>query len=996
MSFMRAVRVVFFLCIIILLMITNIFLTVVMIKNPSAVVSTERKFGVVSNAGYIVITKEKIHVEGMYELLCCDKFAIFFTMRPPNFDGVKVFPNRIFRLEKIRRSGGIYLNSLETCRIVNVTPLWNKSYYGEGIIVAVVDSGISPHVELRGKILKSKSFVSKKYGFPRDEPYTTDPLRHGTAVAGIIAGEGKKPEGKGIAPLVKLLNARVFNSSGIATEAAIIAAIKWSVENGADVINLSLGAEAKREKTPLQLVLEWAVKNGVIVVCAAGNNGFMNVATSSITDPAVNPMVITVGASYGDFFVAFYSGTGPTHDFLVKPDLVAPGNVIAPVGLDDYEYVMGTSFAAPHVSGVCALLLEVLWKEFNLTKSAWKKLGAKLTAIILGILRRSAKDLGESVLRQGAGLVNAGLAYHYLKKLPLTAVENMTLPAILDVFPYQIPDELGFPWKMKVFIGAKIVFNFSIATTFDEIKVSLENLSDIFEEHFQKEIHVDGISVFEFNVSVKNATEGLKRGAIIFSHRNFTLRIPIVFLLRKPDAKVLLDIGYTNWAIDTIYGQFFYLRLFAEEIDVYIEQLFSKQNYHAHFLQKFDVVIIPDPATFDNNRTIRIPDENINVLYEYVKCGGIIVVMAMFPSSDFHMIHNIKPTNNITELNKLAEKFNVKFLTINEYVTLLNKKIIINQGSWLLNGLRKLPIVGTGLEALGNSVESLAWTGDDVDVILLSRVDMGFALFIATNFLADNFAFNGIYGNLAQDIKSFWSRLFLFRRVVFSPIYEEIGREMCEIHLKIIQPKPERIVIYQADVLGVRRVDYTGEKNEIIVRFSPRCGGEQKLIVLMTGDTKEYGFEHTFWVSDAEREPPRIIYPHNYSIICDGRIYMKIIDESEIIPFIRIKVKSEFRVLSRSYDVKFSNENKTLFLLIFVSRNYTYIEIYGEIFDINGNKLRFQLLLRQSKMMLKQIITIIVFAGIVAVAVVVIRRLRNARKKNIIFCPSNSNKNLLV
>ena len=69
---------------------------------------------------------------------------------------------------------------------------------------------------------------------------------------------------------------------------------------------------------------------------------------------------------------------------------------------------------------------------------------------------------------------------------------------------------------------------------------------------------------------------------------------------------------------------------------------------------------------------------------------------------------------------------------------------------------------------------------------------------------------------------------------------------------------------------------------------------------------------------------------------------------------------------------------------------------HGEIFDINGNKLRFQLLLRQSKMMPKQVITIIVFAGIVAVAVVVIRRLRNARKKNIIFCPSNSNKNLLV
>ena len=976
-------------------MIDSVFSTNVVTKNPGGMVNVDNRFEVVSNAGYIVITKEKVHVEGMYELLCCDKFAIFFTMRPPNFDGVKVFPNRIFRLEKIRRSGGIYLNSLETCRIVNVTPLWNKSYYGEGIIVAVVDSGISPHVELRGKILKSKSFVSRKYGFFRDEPYTTDPLRHGTAVAGIIAGEGKKPEGKGIAPSVKLLNARVFNSSGIATEAAIIAAIKWSVENGADVINLSLGAEAKREKTPLQLVLEWAVKNGVIVVCAVGNNGFMNVATSSIMDPAVNPMIISVGASYSDFFVSFYSGTGPTHDFLVKPDLVAPGNVIAPVGLDDYEYVMGTSFAAPHVSGVCALLLEVLWKEFNLTKSAWKKLGARLSAIILGILRRSAKDLGESVLRQGAGLVNAGLAYYYLKKRPFITVENITLPAILDVFPYRIPDELGFPWKMKVFIGAKIVFNFSIATTFDEIKVSLENLSDVFEEYFQEEVHVGGVSVFEFNVSVKNTTEGLKRGAIVFSHGNFTLRIPIIMLLRKPDARVLLDIGYTNWAIDTIYGQFFYLRLFAEEIDVYIEQLFSKQSYHIYFLQRFDVIIIPDPATFDNDKTIEIPDENINVLYEYVKFGGIIVVMAVFPAKTVGASSKITPTNNVTELNKLARKFGVRFLEINEYLTLLNVSVILNERSWLTLGLKKLPFVGTGLEAVWENVSSVTWSKDDVDLILLSRIGSGCAIFIATNFIADNFAFNGFYGNPKRDVRIFWSRLFLFSRIHFSIMYEKINGDFCEFQIRVGSYLPN-IIIYHADLFGARKVHYEIQDNIIKISFAPRCGGRQKLIILIMDDFKEYVVEYAFSVSGIEHEPPRIIYPHDHSIIADGRIYMKIEDESEIIPFIRIKVKSGSRILSRFYNVKFSNENKTLFLFIFVSGNYTQIKIYGEIFDINGNKLRFQLLLRQSGVILKQIITIIVFANIIVITIVVIRRLCNARKKNIIFCPSNSNKNLLI
>ena len=262
---------------------------------------------------------------------------------------------------------------------------WVPEFDGQGVTVAVIDSGISPHVDFGGPSNVSRIVGNTIFG-NYDSP--EDQYAHGTHVAGIIGGDGTASGGEhtGIAPGVNLVNVRVSNDLGMTYTSDVVDGMQWLYDNkdahNIRVVNLSVNSTVPESyhTSPLSAACEILWFNGIVVVVAAGNNGTTS-GPSTLYPPANDPFVITVGAledigttATSDDFVADFSAYGVTEDGFAKPELVAPGrNIVSTLAgtdvtayldyekhhVDDFYFRMsGTSMAAPVVSGVVAMLLQ--------------------------------------------------------------------------------------------------------------------------------------------------------------------------------------------------------------------------------------------------------------------------------------------------------------------------------------------------------------------------------------------------------------------------------------------------------------------------------------------------------------------------------------------------------------------------------------------------------------------------------------------------------------
>lgn len=302
---------------------------------------------------------------------------------------------------------------------------------GEGVHWAVLDTGIRadhPHFARHANIVEQVDCTGASPGDP------TDRFGHGTHVAGIIAGEYRAAGGgealAGIAPKAKLHIYKTLDDSGSGRDSWIIKALDRIAEQneaaGKAVIhgvNLSLGGSFDQSVyacgySPLCRELRRLWRQGVLVVIAAGNEGFAVLQTTdgtveanmdlSIGDPANLEDAIVVGSVHKEnpytYGISYFSSRGPTADGRCKPDLVAPGEKIlscrhrwasAAASLSDlYVEMSGTSMATPHVSGLLAAFLSVR-REFLGEPDRVKR-----------ILLANCSDLGRDRPMQGAGLPN--------------------------------------------------------------------------------------------------------------------------------------------------------------------------------------------------------------------------------------------------------------------------------------------------------------------------------------------------------------------------------------------------------------------------------------------------------------------------------------------------------------------------------------------------------------------------------------------------------------
>ncbi|MEO6085936.1 MAG: S8 family serine peptidase [Umezawaea sp.] len=275
---------------------------------------------------------------------------------------------------------------------------WAAGLTGAGVTVAVVDTGVDgDHPDLAGSEIAGRDFTPEQDGLDR--------FGHGTHVASTIASH--RAPYRGVAPDARLLDAKVCDAEGYCPESQIIEGMRWAAEQGADVVNISLGLAATDDTDPVEAAVNaLSASHGTLFVISAGNSGLAGGGT--VLSPGTADAALTVGAVERDDSLADFSSRGPrVEDGAVKPDITAPGvDIVAarsstgkigtPVG-EEHVALSGTSMASPHVAGAAALLAQ--------QHPDWS--GAQLKAT----LTASAKpNPALSVVEQGSGRLDIAKA----------------------------------------------------------------------------------------------------------------------------------------------------------------------------------------------------------------------------------------------------------------------------------------------------------------------------------------------------------------------------------------------------------------------------------------------------------------------------------------------------------------------------------------------------------------------------------------------------------
>ena len=285
---------------------------------------------------------------------------------------------------------------------VNAPLVWEQGYTGQGVLVAIIDTGINYlHDDLAGRLWDGgMEYPHHGYDFSDNDNDPMDRHGHGTHVAGTVCGTGVSGTKTGIAPAATVMALKAFNDQGEGDESQWIAAMQFALEHGADVINMSLGRPqpSAAQKQMMRRACDNTLAAGVVAAVCAGNIRQMqfmvpvpyNIYTPGDCPPPmahedqlVNPggtsCVICVGAVDNSDHLAPFSSEGPSQwadvpdygDYpylagsttqigLIRPDLCAPGVHIQSLDYnttDGYTLMDGTSMATPLVSGTIALML---------------------------------------------------------------------------------------------------------------------------------------------------------------------------------------------------------------------------------------------------------------------------------------------------------------------------------------------------------------------------------------------------------------------------------------------------------------------------------------------------------------------------------------------------------------------------------------------------------------------------------------------------------------
>jgi len=317
---------------------------------------------------------------------------------------------------------------------------WKLETGAEYVTIAIVDSGVDfTHPDLAPKVLAG-------YDFVENDTIPQDAYGHGTNVAGIAAAVTNNTQGvAGVSWGAQILPVRVLDAYGGGSYSIVAAGIVYAVDNGAQIINLSLGG--KNPGAVLESAVMYAVERGCLVVAASGND-----ASGSLRYPAAYGVTVSVGAtnSLNQRWSDSNYGSGL--------DLMAPGDEIySSTTGGGYGYRSGTSLAAPFVSGMAAVL--------------WGKAGATTPYLVEVAMESSALDLGPAGwdAEYGFGLIQVDKALQYAAAIAKPTATSFPVGGMSDTAPATTTTTV----TSSPVLTATIVPTVNATATLDAVRASI-------------------------------------------------------------------------------------------------------------------------------------------------------------------------------------------------------------------------------------------------------------------------------------------------------------------------------------------------------------------------------------------------------------------------------------------------------------------------------------------------------------------------------------------
>ncbi|MHA2297902.1 MAG: DUF4350 domain-containing protein [Candidatus Hodarchaeales archaeon] len=586
-------------------------------------------------------------------------------------------PNNLFLTNQFNENLEIdaVVENPELIDAINARNLWNDDYKGEGVKIAILDTGIdSNHSDLEVLDGNAFSFVSTDNGFSSGENIK-DNHGHGTHVAGIAAGNGySNNQYAGVAPEATLLNLKVANQYGNSYPEALMAGLNKALELGVDVISVSLGFSQDID-SPMAQLLDSIVDQGIIAVASAGNDG---PGSYTVKVPGASRKAITVGATDFNKSLTSFSSRGPAVDERIEPDIVAPGvQITAPLAegsileyavltlenppnfvqgdQSGYNYLQlsGTSMSAPLVAGAVALLKQ-------------KHGDANPLAIRAALMEGSDEFPGLKEYETGAGYINIVAADSIL--------ENHKSGSSYMNF-YVHPSSNLLPWDLAVYPGDEFVVQPTVISGYEtdfSFRVADQLNGSIFINLNETIVLDTNYKDFQATIKIPHGTKpGTYIGSLIVEDLGTSKEYEVMLgplQVKLPEKKVYFDLFHSYSRDDSLLGNYYaFYQLFTErgyQIEEYNSPISSK-------VFSYDTVIITDPE-------IEFSSYEIEMIQDYLVSGGNLLVMSSF--SPFSAILGLNELTNSYGINwkqsTLASKTDIGLRTsidfLNETMTLEN------------------------------------------------------------------------------------------------------------------------------------------------------------------------------------------------------------------------------------------------------------------------------------------------------------------------------------